>query len=486
MSDKQDYGDGVMLIAVILMILAFVLWTYMFEWFFAAWYAIKAPLYNSIGYIPKSFFDVFFNWSFLDGTIAQPIYISIKSFGESLYSIAELFTKINFEKIMDYENFEVYLKDNYSVDLKQFISIVNSITIKLILIPFYIPLFIYLAIKINNKERFNTVHTVESLGIQESDIWPQIKPIIYEYDNLVNTKDLDSGPHAMAAKPKDYMKKHDLLEKVQNTDENDIENYKKYYYKLNKEKSYNHLVKNLGKKWTNVYDLSFEKKALISIMVPKLMRNPALSRKMNDNLARMHSSYPEKKNFSFIKYFKIIKKDGTKEAKEYKNKIKNGNKIRKKILKEIKIVEKIVKSDIDAIFEKYFPKDIYKNKSIFSKEKILIKGEIDPKIKNIFDHHFYESTVFSRLLKETRTTGVLASCEFIWLKKVNRELWYVMSQVGRTACFVECSGVWSHYLTEVAVGRKLCSPMVVNAIKAFDKYMYYTHDLYIPIGRYED
>ena len=30
MSDKQDYGDGVMLIAVLLMILAFILWTYMF------------------------------------------------------------------------------------------------------------------------------------------------------------------------------------------------------------------------------------------------------------------------------------------------------------------------------------------------------------------------------------------------------------------------------------------------------------------------
>ena len=100
---------------------------------------------------------------------------------------------------------------------------------------------------------------------------------------------------------------------------------------------------------------------------------------------------------------------------------------------------------------------------------------MNPIIQNILDTHFYKKTVFSAMLKSARDTGVLASCDFIWLKKQNRDLWYTLSQIGRTSCFVECSGVWSHYLTEVKVGRKISTPMVTNAIKAMDKYMDQTH-----------
>lgn len=102
------------------------------------------------------------------------------------------------------------------------------------------------------------------------------------------------------------------------------------------------------------------------------------------------------------------------------------------------------------------------------------------------DKHYYEKCVFSALLEEARKTGVLATAEFIWLKKVDRDLWYMLSQTGRTASFCEISGAWAHYLTEKKVGRKIATPMVHKAIDAADKYLFETHDNYKPEIHYKE
>ena len=486
MSDKQNYSDGIMLLAAIFGIFCYIMWTYFFELFIVTWYFIKAPLYNIISNIPKEHFSVIFDWTILSNTPLDFIYSSIRTFGEKLYYLSELFSKITYKDIKDYESFDLILQDNYNVTLNHFINIVNITTVQ-ILSPIVILLFTKLSLKIIRKERFTTQHSVESLGIQESQIWVQIKPVIYHYNDFVDTKNLDDDWYAMAMKPFDYMMKNNILDSFKYTDDGDFENYGRTYYKINKDNSYNTLIKNLGEKWSGVEDLSFAHKALLSIMIPKMMRNPKLSRKMNDNLAIYYASLPKEFEFKIINLIKPIFILNIFGSIKYILNYKKSNKIRNTILKESKRVKKIIDKDMNLILEEAFPKDIYKSKGLLSKEKILIKkGEPLEIISNITDKHFYKKTVFASFLKASRKSGVLATCEFIWLKKIDRELWYVMSQMGRTACFIECAGAWSHYLTEINSGMKLSSPMVINAIKAMDKYMYYSHDNYEPFGAFED
>ena len=58
--------------------------------------------------------------------------------------------------------------------------------------------------------------------------------------------------------------------------------------------------------------------------------------------------------------------------------------------------------------------------------------------------HAYVLTAMSSLLEVARATGVLASAEFLWLKRFDRKLWYMLSSVGRQTPFPEVAGPFSH------------------------------------------
>lgn len=468
-NDKNDLTDGIALMCVMFIAMIWLMWLYKFEWFVAVWYVFKAPFYNLISFVPKEYFDYIFNNEYL-----SKIGISFPNFGESLYNVAQLFKNTTFEKIYDIQKYESLLNENYNFTLKQYIGFVNSLTIKA-MFPFTAFYIYYITKKIIKKERFKKHYNVQTLGIQESKIWPQIRPIIYETESFINCKSLDSGWFAMAAKPKEYMIKKDILEEFKYDDPDNYELFGKTYFKLNTDKAYNVLSSELGEKWNGVDNLLFEEKAFLSIVIPKIMRDKNLSVKMNANLCIMHSSYPDKVNYNPIKIMSYLFTNPIKLFKYIKN-IKQLNSTRKRIFKEIKSTKKIVLKDIDYILDKYLREERVVTKYFFFKK--TVKNDIHPEIKRVFDSHFYKKTVFISILLLARESGVLASCDLIWVKKINRDLWYCISQVGRTASFVECAGTWSHYLTELKVEKKLSTPMVTNAIKAMDKYMINTHDNY--------
>jgi hypothetical protein len=464
-NEKQDHGDFVIVFMVIFLFLFNALWAYKYEWFVAIWYYLKLPVYTAMSYIPKDIISGLFFWVFWE-----------ESFANNIKSIAGIFKSYTFEQ---FTNVDLMNKElaKYNVNIKQFVSFVNKTTTT-IYIPFLIPLFIYIKNKITSKRRFNRIHSIESLGVQESVIWNQIRPVIYEYDNFINVKSMDDEWFAMSMKPAEYFNKHKLVNEFTYEDKDDYEKYGQKYYKLDSNKMYNHFAKQIGEPWRGVNKLNFDEKSLLSIFITKLMREADRSQEINNNLAIYHSSYPKKKNINIkklfsTKIFKVIKKH------------RSDNATRKRIIKESAIVKKIIKKDIDKIINQYFPTDIYKRKGLLMKKVLVKKAELNPAIQKILDSHFYKKTVFARFLEEARKAGVLASCEFLWIKKFDRDLWFTLSQVGRTASFVECAGVWSHYISEKKVGRKLVSPMIINTIHAADKYMFHTHEHYEPINKFE-
>ena len=83
--------------------------------------------------------------------------------------------------------------------------------------------------------------------------------------------------------------------------------------------------------------------------------------------------------------------------------------------------------------------------------------------------HAYMTTVMASLLEISRSDGVLATAEFLWLKPVDRRLWYVLNTVGRQSAVVEVAGSFSHWQAEKKVGRALKTPMIKGAVDALEE-----------------
>lgn len=98
-----------------------------------------------------------------------------------------------------------------------------------------------------------------------------------------------------------------------------------------------------------------------------------------------------------------------------------------------------------------------------------IKKHINSKpIQKITQSHAYVTTVMASMLETAREDGVLASADFLWLKPLDRKLWYTLNTVGRQTPFVEVAGVFAHWISEKEAGRRLILPMIEEATNALE------------------
>lgn len=88
--------------------------------------------------------------------------------------------------------------------------------------------------------------------------------------------------------------------------------------------------------------------------------------------------------------------------------------------------------------------------------------------KYIERRHAYMLPAMATLLEIARTDGVLATAEFLWLKPIDRPLWYILNSVGRQTAFPEVAGAFAHWLTEKKIERALKVPAVEEAVKALN------------------
>jgi intracellular multiplication protein IcmP len=86
-------------------------------------------------------------------------------------------------------------------------------------------------------------------------------------------------------------------------------------------------------------------------------------------------------------------------------------------------------------------------------------------VQHIIARHAYLLTIMASMLEQARTDGVLASAEFLWLKPLDRPLWYMLNSVGRRVAVPEISGAFAHWIAEKELGGAIRTPMVDSAIK---------------------
>lgn len=101
-------------------------------------------------------------------------------------------------------------------------------------------------------------------------------------------------------------------------------------------------------------------------------------------------------------------------------------------------------------------------------DELLKKHENSKGVKKIIGAHAYVLTVMASMLEAAREDGVQASADFLWLKPVDRRLWYMLNTVGRQTPFVEVAGPFAHWVAEKEIGKRILVPMVEEATNGLD------------------
>ena len=117
------------------------------------------------------------------------------------------------------------------------------------------------------------------------------------------------------------------------------------------------------------------------------------------------------------------------------------------------------------------------------KPDLALRREIDQIVNDpalggaaikIAEKHAFVTPAMLHVLAYARDRGgVLAPAQFVWLRGVNRALWYPLNNLGRAAFHAEAAGAMAHYEAELAASRPLLTPKVKNAVDALEKY---SHD----------
>jgi len=276
-----------------------------------------------------------------------------------------------------------------------------------------VPMFAYMGFKMYRFKRYRRTHTMESLRKSETPYWGRAAMFA---DLKLDTVNLRNGEWAIALKPNEFALKHKFWDKENET--------------LNLPVLEKVLIKQLGRPLHTKNG------------VPKDLRKHLKKMLTRDELrlftlfiVRIQSSVePEEgKKAETSKYQKMAESLIHKLGLAYANGKFEG-----------------VDKEIDAYFKQY--------------------GNA-PVIREITEQHYYITTFFAGLLARCRTTGVFASADFLWMKKCNRTLWYLLNNMGRRVGWAECAGPWSHYLGESKAQRAYKEPNIRGAIEGFVTYL---------------
>lgn len=106
------------------------------------------------------------------------------------------------------------------------------------------------------------------------------------------------------------------------------------------------------------------------------------------------------------------------------------------------------------------------------------------RVQDMMENHAYEFTIFISALLFAREDGVLASSDFLWVKPLDRRLWYVINNVGRQTIGAEVGAVFCHWYYEMSLKRALFVPKVDAAVDAVELAL--SEILYIPDDKEKD
>ncbi len=93
----------------------------------------------------------------------------------------------------------------------------------------------------------------------------------------------------------------------------------------------------------------------------------------------------------------------------------------------------------------------------------------DPKLGRVLEkiaaQHAFTTCALLRCLQFARDQGgVLAPAQFVWLRAVDRMLWYPLNNLGRNAVHIEAAGAITHYRAEKSANKPIPNPQLDPAV----------------------
>jgi len=94
------------------------------------------------------------------------------------------------------------------------------------------------------------------------------------------------------------------------------------------------------------------------------------------------------------------------------------------------------------------------------------------KLVALFNKHGYLTTLMFALLDVNtgaRSKGLLTTADFIWLRPIDRTLWYLMNGCGRRTAPAEATGPWAHFEVEDMRKQYCIEPEVEEGVNAIER-----------------
>ncbi|MBC3910778.1 MULTISPECIES: type IVB secretion system coupling complex protein DotM/IcmP [Undibacterium] len=260
-------------------------------------------------------------------------------------------------------------------------------------------------------QKFKRRWDMFSLAKKEVALWPCITPALDA--NLLKVP-VETGRWAWSTTPKEWVDKNKLWETYEHVSE--VSGLPENKRRLNRVTAKSALIAQLGPKFVSFDDLPPYLKALLGSFMAKICGDKKTALKILNQLSTSSAAVGVATNDLSVRL----------------------------------ALEKFESELGVACFERYKNTDV---------------------IVKILSRHAYMATAMLALLDKARSSGVVASAEFLWLKPVNRTLFYMFNSLGRRTCWMESAGIFAHYQAELQSKSKVMRPYVETALDGLESYL---------------
>ena len=100
---------------------------------------------------------------------------------------------------------------------------------------------------------------------------------------------------------------------------------------------------------------------------------------------------------------------------------------------------------------------------------LLKKYQKESLVQDVISRHAYVYTVMASMLESARGYGVLSTAQMIWLRPLNRPMFYTLNGVGRRVAFCEVAGIYAHWIAEKVAEHAIERPYVIKAVDGLER-----------------
>lgn len=167
----------------------------------------------------------------------------------------------------------------------QFAGQLSTIVGKYLRIPVTIMLaiFCYLMYGRNIKMRYRKKYSMDTLAKQESEVWPQINPVI---DQNIDEADIDHGIWAMAQSPLEFCKAYKLISISVELPTSILAKGPQFHMILDKQRTNRLFASQLGRLWQGPEALPIHRRALLAAIVGRGCRDTQAARDLLQQINR--------------------------------------------------------------------------------------------------------------------------------------------------------------------------------------------------------